>query len=629
MDAAIGGGKKGFGAFARAEGHHRPGRHQRHGLALPADGLPHQKLGNALTGGTRVLLGKQSQSEREVAAAEIAHRRMLVHLGCQERGHLLKRRLRRQKATAAPQIVQPTHMQHEQRAGQTGCLALGGDAGKLPLETAPMQHRHRRVAVGLLGQPFLVPPRLLQFAAQAFHFLDQTCDRGLQRRRDAARRQAENQGIVGDRVMNRLARLGPRRQMGQAAPRPAAALFAGAGTLIPHDRYDSDLVHHRSTWVGSALVWTLGWESKNIPNHRQGFRYGHGIRREAVNVINLGIVAALGAALLFGASTPAAKLVLAGTDPWLLAGLLYLASGTGLAVVRMARPRPAVSLTGREWGWLAAAIVAGGGAAPVLLMYGLSQVGGGTASLLLTAESALTALLAWFAFGENVDRRVALGMAAIVSGAVVLTWPEKTGRASLPGCLAILGACLCWAIDNNLTRKVSLTDPLRIAALKGLAAGAVNTALALALSAAVPPPAVIGAAAVIGFFGYGVSLVLFVVALRELGAARTGAYFATAPFVGALLAVPLLGETVTPRLGAAGLLMAVGVWLHISERHEHEHVHEAAEHEHPHTHGSDGDPHHQHRHAAPVSGEHTHRHRHAALAHRHPHYPDAHHRHEH
>jgi drug/metabolite transporter (DMT)-like permease len=195
------------------------------------------------------------------------------------------------------------------------------------------------------------------------------------------------------------------------------------------------------------------------------------------------------------------------------------------------------------------------------------------------------------------------------------------------GAAAIAGACLAWGLDNNLTRRLSAADPVQIAAIKGLAAGVVNLVLALAAGAAMPYMVALGSAALIGFLGYGVSLVLFVLALRHLGTARTAAYFSMAPFIGALVAIALLGEAVTPQLIGAGLLMAVGLYLHLAERHEHEHRHEALVHEHRHLH----DEHHRHEHLPgdPAGEPHSHPHRHAPLVHRHPHYPDLHHRHAH
>lgn len=342
-----------------------------------------------------------------------------------------------------------------------------------------------------------------------------------------------------------------------------------------------------------------------------------------------GIAAALAAALLFGASTPLAKLLLAHASPWLLAALLYLGSGIGLFLVRRARRMPAVSLARGELGWLAGAILAGGIVAPVLLMLGLARMPASGASLLLNAEGVLTALLAWFVFHENFDRRVALGMLAIVAGAVVLTWPGEARFAGSEAALLVLGACLAWAIDNNLTRKVSLADASFIAMTKGLAAGTTNLLLALTLDASWPAPSVVAGALALGFASYGASLTLFVVALRQLGTARTGAYFSVAPFFGTLLAIGLLGEPVTLQLVLAGALMILGVWLHLTERHEHAHAHEGVAHEHAHEHG--GDPHHDHAHEPPVAAgtRHSHWHTHAPLTHSHPHFPDMHHGHRH
>lgn len=342
-----------------------------------------------------------------------------------------------------------------------------------------------------------------------------------------------------------------------------------------------------------------------------------------------GIAAALAAALLFGASTPLAKLLLAHASPWLLAALLYLGSGIGLFLVRRARRMPAVSLARGELGWLAGAILAGGIVAPVLLMLGLARMPASGASLLLNAEGVLTALLAWFVFHENFDRRVALGMLAIVAGAVVLTWPGEARFAGSEAALLVLGACLAWAIDNNLTRKVSLADASFIAMTKGLAAGTTNLLLALTLDASWPAPSVVAGALALGFASYGASLTLFVVALRQLGTARTGAYFSVAPFFGTLLAIGLLGEPVTLQLVLAGALMILGVWLHLTERHEHAHAHEGVAHEHAHEHG--GDPHHDHAHEPPVATgtRHSHWHTHAPLTHSHPHFPDMHHGHRH
>ena len=340
-----------------------------------------------------------------------------------------------------------------------------------------------------------------------------------------------------------------------------------------------------------------------------------------------GIAAALGAALLFGASTPFAKRLLGETSPWLLSGLLYVGSGLGLFVLRRVRRAPRVRLSGPEAGSLAGAVAAGGMLGPALLMWGLARMPASAAALLLNAEAVFTALTAWFVFRENFDRRIACGMALIVAGASVLSWPSEARPGAVLPAAAVLGACLAWAFDNNLTRKVSLADADYIAMMKGLVAGATNAALALAAGATLPALGTVLGAGLIGFLGYGVSLALFVFALRQLGTARTGAYFSTAPFAGAIIALALLREPPTTPLAIATILMAAGVWLHLTERHAHRHAHDPVEHTHEHAH----DAHHQHAHGEPVAPgtRHTHPHRHEALTHSHPHYPDAHHRHGH
>jgi drug/metabolite transporter (DMT)-like permease len=276
--------------------------------------------------------------------------------------------------------------------------------------------------------------------------------------------------------------------------------------------------------------------------------------------------------------------------------------------------------------WFAGAILAGGIVGPVLLMVGLTGMAASGASLLLNAEGVFTALLAWFAFKENFDRRIALGMAAIVAGAVVLSWQGEARLAGWWPTLAVLGACFAWGIDNNLTRKISLADATWIASVKGLVSGVVNLILAFLLGASIPALPNLTAAMVLGFLAYGVSLTLFVVGLRHLGTARTGAYFSVAPFFGALLAV-LMGEPVTVPLLVAGALMALGTWLHVTESHEHEHVHKSMTHDHEHAH----DEHHQHEHDVLVmpGTRHHHPHQHPPQVHTHQHFPEAHHRHIH
>lgn len=344
--------------------------------------------------------------------------------------------------------------------------------------------------------------------------------------------------------------------------------------------------------------------------------------------------AALAAAALFGASTPLAKRLLGDLSPVTLAGLLYLGSGLGLGAllaVRRLFPRDGAEraeapLSRSDLPWLAGAVLAGGVAAPVALLWGLGGMAASDAALLLNFESVLTTLIAAAVFREAVGGRVWLAAAVMFAAGALLAYdPLATLRFS-PHAFAVVVACALWGLDNNLTRRISAADPLQIASIKGAAAGSVNLVLGLVLGSGVPGAAVAGAALALGFASYGVSLVLFIYALRHLGAARTGAHFGTAPFIGAVLAVPMLGEPVTLTLLAATALMALATWLVLTETHAHEHAHELLAHTHRHVH----DEHHRHEHGGDEGMEpHTHEHVHRPMVHAHPHLPDLHHRHDH
>lgn len=345
-----------------------------------------------------------------------------------------------------------------------------------------------------------------------------------------------------------------------------------------------------------------------------------------------GIVMAIAAAVLFGASTPLAKALLGeGLPPQLLAGLFYLGSGLGLGALLLAR-RIMGSGAGEarlrldEVPQLLIAVLLGGAVAPVLLMAGLARTTAASASLLLNLEGLVTMGIAWLFLRENVDRRLLLGAFAILAGAVLLSWSGGSVRPDA-GALLVAGACVAWGIDNNVTRSLSRADPMQITAVKGLVAGSANLSLALLTHASVPGASSVTAAMVTGFLSYGVSLVLFVLGLRNLGTARTAAYFSTAPFIGAVLSLVLFSEPLSGRLMAAGVLMGIGLYLHLREQHVHVHSHEEMEHEHRHVH----DEHHQHAHgpADPPGEPHSHRHRHEPLTHSHAHFPDLHHRHGH
>jgi len=343
-----------------------------------------------------------------------------------------------------------------------------------------------------------------------------------------------------------------------------------------------------------------------------------------------GAGAALLSALLFGVTTPLAKQLLTGTNPLLIAGLLYAGSGFGLTLLILVQDhgRFVLGLPRSDRPWLAGAVLTGGVLGPALLMFGLSRADAAAASLLLNLEAVFTAVIAWVIFHEATSRRVVLGFVLIFIGSLALVWPTTVARGqSLSALAAIAGACACWAVDNNLTRKISAGNARAIAAVKGLAAGVTNVGLALSLQTSLPPSGKLWASLVLGFVGYGMSLVLFIYSLRNLGTARTGAYFATAPFIGSAVAIAMYGEPVGWPFGIAALCMALGVWLHLTEAHEHEHAHEPLIHTHSHSH----DEHHQHEHETGWDGgePHMHEHRHEPLRHSHPHFPDIHHQHTH
>ena len=342
---------------------------------------------------------------------------------------------------------------------------------------------------------------------------------------------------------------------------------------------------------------------------------------------------ALLAAILFGASAPFAKLLLGEIDPLPLAALLYLGSGVGAWIMlliqragnrrRETEPHP----TKLDAPWLAGAILSGGVAAPILLMWGLNRTPASTASLLLNFESVATTLIAVLAFKEAVDRRILWAIGLITLASIFASWTGGAWGVSV-GALGVIGACFLWGVDNNLTRHISAKNPLVIVGVKGLAAGSFSLLLALVLGKPIPALNVTFLAMLLGSVSYGLSIQLFILAMRGLGAARTSTLFGIAPFVGAILSLVMLREMPQALFWAAVPVMLAGAWLMLTERHDHHHGHTAAKHTHAHAH----DDHHDHAHTSDVplvNGLHSHPHMHEPLEHIHAHTPDLHHRHDH
>lgn len=344
----------------------------------------------------------------------------------------------------------------------------------------------------------------------------------------------------------------------------------------------------------------------------------------------LGAATGLASAVLFGASVPITKRLLPEVAPLLLAGLLYLGGGLAVGSVRLlARRRIVEASLGRaDLPRVLAIVLLGGVVGPLALVNGLRSVSGVSGALLLNLEGPLTVLVALTLFREHLGSRAGLGAALVFGGACLLAIPGGEGGSTrLSGVLLLAAACAAWALDNNLTQGLAGKDPWQLVIAKTLGAGTGMVSLALVLGDRLPGVRVVVAALVLGALAYGASVLLDAFALRLLGAAREAAFFATAPFAGALLSVPVLGERLGGLQLAAGAVMVVGVAILVRERHGHEHTHEALEHTHRHVH----DTHHQHPHPEGVdpASPHAHPHRHAPLTHAHAHVSDTHHRHAH
>jgi drug/metabolite transporter (DMT)-like permease len=345
---------------------------------------------------------------------------------------------------------------------------------------------------------------------------------------------------------------------------------------------------------------------------------------------------ALLAALLFGASAPLSKLLLGSVTPVPLAALLYLGSGAGALLLRkiLQWRKPAsvkAPLSKKDLPWLAGAVAAGGIAAPILLLIGIDRTPAASASLLLNFEGVATVIIAWLIFREAIGRRIALAVGLVTFASILLTWTVGGSFGISLGALAVISATILWGFDNNFTHNISARDPLLVVMVKGFAAGLFNLILSFLLGESFPNVPVILLAMLLGSISYGVSIALFILAMRGLGAARTSTLFGTAPFAGAVLSIILLGERPEGFYILAFFLMMLGAWLLLTEKHLHTHLHVSTKHEHSHTHDDD---HHDHENehddeGVVVKGLHTHIHEHMARQHAHNHSPDLHHRHDH
>lgn len=336
---------------------------------------------------------------------------------------------------------------------------------------------------------------------------------------------------------------------------------------------------------------------------------------------------ALLAAALYGMSAPFSKMLLSEIHPTLLAGLLYLGAGSGMLVWNSIRKQqtgkaPDAKLTRSDFPYVSGMILLDV-AAPIFLMTGLNQTTAESASLLNNFEIVATCLLASLFFRESIGRRMMVAILLIICASIMLS-VENVGNLSLsPGSLLVLAACLCWGLENNCTRMLSLKNPLQIVVVKGFGAGMTAVLLFFLFGGVFRFNIMMAYSLLLGFVSYGMSIFFYILSQRHLGAARTSAYYAAAPFIGVILSWIFLGETVNGTFAVALVLMLTGTYVAMTEDHQHQHSHEPLTHTHAHNHQ---DGHHQH---SESEGEHSHPHSHEAFSHTHEHTPDLHHVHRH
>lgn len=340
-----------------------------------------------------------------------------------------------------------------------------------------------------------------------------------------------------------------------------------------------------------------------------------------------GVFLALVAAIAFGVTTPIVAWAGQHLGAFTTAALLYAGASVAALLARLVWKSSQPRLRRGDFGRVLLVALVGGALAPTLLAWGLQRSGATLGALLLNLEAVFTVLLARAIYREPIGLRVALALAVMVSGGAALAidvWQEATW--GLLGVLAVAGATAAWATDNTLTRPLAERDPLDVVAAKGAIGATITGAIAFAIGEPRPGLAPVLALLACGASGYGISLRLYLVAQRRIGAARTASVFALAPFIGAGLAYTLGDRHAGAWTLAAAGLFGIGVYLHATERHRHAHVHEPTEHDHVHRHD---DGHHTHSHDPPVVGEHAHPHHHERTEHTHDHAPDVHHHHSH
>ena len=336
------------------------------------------------------------------------------------------------------------------------------------------------------------------------------------------------------------------------------------------------------------------------------------------------------AALLYGISTPVSKLLLLKLPATMMAACLYLGAGLGMLCLAMIQKlykkgNREARLSGRDAPYVVGMILLDI-AAPIFLMLGLTMTTAANGSLLNNFEIVATSVIALFLFRESIGRRMWIAIGFITLSSILLSITEKGSLSFSLGSFFVLLACVCWGFENNCTRMLSLKDPLQIVIWKGFGSGTGALIIAFFVHEVVAEWLYIGIALVLGFVAYGLSIFVYILAQRKLGAARTSAFYAFAPFIGVIVSWIVLKEPITLIFVIALIMMLVGAYFAVTEQHQHLHLHLMEQHTHKHNHK---DGHHNHVHEEVVEGEHTHEHIHEQMEHSPGHLPDLHHRHIH
>lgn len=280
---------------------------------------------------------------------------------------------------------------------------------------------------------------------------------------------------------------------------------------------------------------------------------------------NAAISQAVLAAALYALSSPFSKMLLKEIPPMMMAAFLYLGAGLGMSIIwfirnKSQKERTELRLTRKELPYTIAMVMLDI-AAPIFLMFGLTMTTAANASLLNNFEIVATAVIALSIFKEAINRRLWIAIVLITVSSILLSVEDTSSFSFSIGSIFVILACICWGVENNCTRKISGKDPLQIVVIKGFGSGIGSLTIAFAVGEQINSLTYVPAVLLLGFVAYGLSICFYVYAQREIGAAKTSAYYAVAPFIGVVLSFLILGERPNMLFGTALLIMIAGTYL--------------------------------------------------------------------